>query len=670
MFLAAEARAAERHLDLATADGDVVMGDKTVRYELRFGTAGSTFQGYRVSAEERACAFVEPMEFADLERSADGQAIVVLSGPAGHGKSTVLLRLLTGGPSGADAVFRLDPTTDLATLVCDEVPEGAVLLLDDLLPERLSSLDGFRIQRLGGQLSDRRCRLGITTTAVGVNLAAGTGCTVLRLQHRLEPREVFDRHMGQHMLGRMGQWRTLRDRSDVRELLDEYLDSRHHLAVAADLARRFAAVAHHPDTAVTRLRQSYGDGTEECARWFAELGDIKAHCFAVALAVLDDMPRETVARAAEALERLVAPEPENAIMPAKAPNPFAVAAVVSATRLRAEIVGRTRATRLGEVRDQVIRYLKKDYAGLVLRHVWHEHDWIRPAMLAWFRLLGRQLDGRVRVRAATAVGVGRDSFELVVDDVIGVWAHEDDDECQDSAAVALGPPLTDPILATTVRALVTRWSQARDSEDAVRLRATAARAYGTIGARSPTAALRELARLADDNELDVLFAVAHSYGELATESTPALSVRVLGEVDRLAADRKAGRQLTAALTCMDLAMRRGMADSNGDAIARPAWPSMVVLAVQRPETVPLMAELLARGLSDRELAGLIGNELEDWAVDAERDPDLASAVVELLAAAAAVDQRTAVNVYRRAQRWTARDGRAPITGRSILRRFA
>lgn len=671
MFLAAEARAAERHLDLATAGGDVVMGDKTeVRYEL-IGRAGSTFRAYQVSAEERASAFVEPPQFADLERSADGQVIVVLSGPVGHGKGTVLLRLLTGGPSGADAVFRLDPTTDLSALICDEVPEGAVLMLDDLTPERLSSLDGYGILRLMGQLGDRRCRLGITTTAVGVNLASGPGCIILRLPDRPEPRAVFDRHMAQHMLGRMAQWRALRDRPDVRELLDEHLDSRQHLAAAADLARRFAAVAHDPDTAVARLGQSYGDGTEECARWFAELGDIKAHCFAVALAVLDEMPRETVARAAEALEHLVAPKPENAILTAQAPNPFAVAAVVSATRLRAEIVGRSRATRFGDVREQIIRYLKKDYAGMVLRHVWHEHDWIRPALLAWFRQLGRHSDPRVRVRAATAVGVlGRESFELVVDDVIAVWAHDDNDEWQDSAAVALGPPLTDPILATTVRALVTRWSHARDSEDDVRLRATAARAYGTtIGARNPTAALRDLARLADDRELDVLFAVARSYRELATESTPALSVRVLGEVNRLAADRKPTRQLAAALTCTDLAMSRGMPGGTGDTVARPAWPSIVVLAVQRPETAPLLAELLARGISDRELGGPIGDEIEDWAVDAERDPDLGSAVVEMLVAVAAVDQRSAVNIYRRAQRWSARDGRAPITGRSVLRRF-
>jgi len=668
MFVAAEARAAERHLDLATADGDVVMGDKTVRYELRFGAAGSTFQAYRVSAEERARAFVEPLEYADLEKSADGQVIVVLSAPAGHGKSTLLLRLLTGGPSGADAVFRLDPTTDLATLVCDEVPEGAVLLLDDLAPERLRSLEGYGINRLLDQLGDHRCRLGITTTAVGVNLAVGT---VLRLYDRPEPRAVFDRHMAQHMLGRRDQWRALRDRSDFRELLDERLDSRQHLAMAADLARRFAEVAHEPDTAVARVRRSFGDATEECVRWFAELGDIKAHCFAVALAVLDEMPRETVARAAEALEHLVAPEPENAIMPAKAPNPFAVAAVVSPTRLRAEIVGRTRATAVGDVREQVIRYLNKDYAGLVLRHVWHEHDWIRPALLDWFRHLGRHPDGRVRVRAATAVGVlGRESFNLVVNDVIEVWAHEDNFDWQDSAAVALGPPLTDPILDTTVRELVTRWSQAQGGEDDVRLRATAARAYGaTIGARSPTAALRDLARLAEDEEFDVSYAVARSYRELATESTPALSVRVLGEVNRLAADRKPERQLTAALTCADLAGRRGMPEGTGDAIARPAWPSMVVLAAQRPQTAPQLAELLARGLSDRDLGGLIGNQLEEWAADAERDSDLASAVVEMLLAAAAVDQRTAVNIYRRAQRWTARDGRAPITGRSVLRRF-
>ena len=673
VFIAAEARAAEQHLDSAAFGGDFIAGDKNeIRYELRFGSPGSTFRAYSVTAEERASAFIEPAEFGELERSSEAQTIVVLTGPAGTGKSTVLLRLLAGGPSGADAVFRLDPTTELSKLVCDEVPEGAVLLLDDLPAAQLSSLNGYEIHRLTGQLGDRGCRLGLTTTAVGTSLSTTGGCVVLGLRSRPEPRVVFDHHMAQLMLGRRVEWQALRDRPDLQEFLAEELDISQHLGAAAELARRVAAVAHDPQTAVERLRQPDGDAIEECARWFRELGDAKANCFAVALAVLDGMPRETVARSAESLERLVAPQPDTVIQQQQAPNPFAVAAVVSPSRLRAEVVGKTRTTHLGEIREQVIRYLRRDFAGLVLRHVWREHDWIRPSLLIWFRYLGSHQDARVRVRAATAVGViGRDSLETVVDEVVDYWARAADDDCRDSAAVALGPPLGDAALATTVRALVAQWGRAQFGEDASRLRAAAARTYGTvIGSRSPTAALRGLAELADDDEFDVVVAVARSYRELMLESTPALSLRVLDEVNRLAADRKQELRFAGVLTCLELASRRGLPDSAGDAIANPTWPTALLLAAQRPRTAPLLARLFALSLSDRVLGGLIGDELDDWAREAESDPDLRTALVALVADTAAVDQRSATTVYRRAQLWTARNGTAAITGQSVLSRFA
>jgi hypothetical protein len=628
-----------------------------------------------VDEEERAAAFVPPPGFQALQDAVTDQVVVVLlSGPAGHGKSTALLRLLTGGPSGTDKVFRLEPSTDLSTLTCDEVPRGAVLLLDDLPAASLDMLEDWVLKRLEAQLRDHGCRLGLTTTAAGRKVTTGAGCVVLELPSRPGPSTVYEQHLAQLLLTRPDARAALRAQPELDELLRDHVDDAQPLRAVARLARMVATVADDPPSAARRLREQLsGYADEECAQWFRQLGDLKANCLAVSLAVLDGLSREAIAREAQRLEDLLTPQPDTVIAPPQPVNPFAVAASVSPARLRAEVMTEVRPTPLGDVRVQVLRYTERGFAGRVLRHVWREHDWIRGPLSTWLNRLGRAPEMRVRVRAATAVGVlANESLEFLTDEVIERWARDDDPEVRDSAAIAFGPVLADAALSSTIRALVKDWSKASGTTDAVRLRATAARAYGaTIGLRSPSAALRALAELADDEELDVVVSVSMSYYELVLDATPALAGRVLHEMDRMVAERKPERRLAGGLGLLALAQTRGIPHAwAAQAPSRRAWPAALVLASERPTAVPVLASLLARTATDRDLAPLVADTLDEWARACEQDRDLRTTMVDLLVRAA-IEPRARTQLARRAQLWVGRrEGPAPITGRCLLGRLA
>jgi len=647
----------------AQVGGDIVAGNK---FELSFGQGGAQIRVRRITAEELTEPFVRTSAIDRLGASLSDQPIVVLQGPHGHGKGAALVRTLKRDLRDDATMFYLDPSTDLATFSCAEVPEDSVLVLQDLPDGAADRLDAYTLGRIQSELRARGCRLGITTTTKAAKLTTfGAGLLVVELDARPSPRQVFDRHLSALLLGTNVNRDAVLSWPNVKPLLDAQLGADCSLADAARLATMLFRARDEPETAAGRVRSQMTEyAIEKVAQWFRKLDSMKAQCMAISLAVLNGLSRETIAHAARLLEVQILPAPDAANAPAVT-NPFSADAAVSPTQLQADVVAETRMTEHGPIIVQAMSYAEQGYPGQVLRYVWREHDAGRAALVDWLCYLGKSADLAVRVRAATAVGVlACEAMDYLHGQIILGWACDDEAVVRTSAAIALGPPASDPLVRDTVRSLVAEW--AKESSDQP-LRATAARTYGrSIGLNSPTLALRELSRLAELDDLELMFAISNSYCELVLDGTTPLSVRVLGEIEKLAADRTREKQIVGRMSLLGLSYLRGAPPvlSEQDSQFR-TWPTLLALGLANARIAGAAARLWGLSLNDPDVGPLATKSLDDWALAAEDSRELHSAFVNLMREVA-VDERARRAVLRRAQLWSSRNGQAPKTGQSVI----
>ena len=116
-------------------------------------------------------------------------------------------------------------------------------------------------------------------------------------------------------LGQPSEFRLSRDvaddllsRADVTDLLAQQLGSGPSCRLAVELAEAIAdeadLVGAGNDFDLEKVKEwKSRRGAEDFDIWFADLGDIRSRCFAIALAVLNGLPYDAVARGARALYR-------------------------------------------------------------------------------------------------------------------------------------------------------------------------------------------------------------------------------------------------------------------------------------------------------------------------------------------------------------------------------
>lgn len=635
-------------------------------YQLSFGTGAAQVRASEINAEELTAPFVPS---PGAERLADMIAdypFVVLRGPRGYGKRATLLWVLRRQIHDDATMLYLDPSTDLATFSCTDMPEHVVMIMQDVPDGIVDRLGEHTVKRIESELRAGNRRLAITTSRAAAGATHSLGFLVAELATRPEPRQVFNRHLAKLLLGTGLARDEVLGWDGVDKLVAEFVGQDSALADAARLARLLSRVdGNDPAQAAARVRAQmteYAD--EEVAQWFRKLGTLKARCMAISLAVLNGQSRELIAHEAAVLERRIMPAPDAPNVPSFV-DPFDEDAAVSASLLDARVTSETQTTEHGPIVVYAMSYREQGYPGQVLRYVWRAYDGGRAAIVGWLRDLGASPELTVRVRAATATGVlACHALDYVHNQVISPWATDNREVVRNSAAIALAPPAEDEVLRPTVRSLLDEW--AREDSD-WRLRAAAARAYGrTIGLTSPSAALRSLAQLAEVDDIDLTVAVANSYCELILEGTAPLAVRVLAEVERLASDRKRERQAAGRLTLVGLSYPRGAPPTMSEHEERLRdWPTLLLLALGNPKVAQAAARLWQLALNDRDIGEMARDSLDDWAEAAERSSELRERLVQFLLWVAA-EERGPQAVIRRAQAWTHRDGRAPATGRATL----
>ena len=163
-----------------------------------------------------------------------------------------------------------------------------------------------------------------------------------------------------------------------------------------------------------------------------------------------------------------------------------------------------------------------------------------------------------------------------------------------------------------------------------------------------------------------MIAIGNSYCELVLDGTAPLSGRVLGEIEKLAAERTREKQIVgqAYAAWPELSARRAAgAQRSGqpvpalaDACWRCAWP-----APGWWRGGPALAAQPQR--SRRRVVAT--ESLDDWAQAAEDVGELRQ-LFRRLDARGRQGRRAHRAVLRRAQLWTGRNGKAPKTGQSVI----
>jgi hypothetical protein len=672
---------ADQHREQARARGDFqgaqigggVYANNNI-FNLVFGQGPGAVRATPIMPEELTEPFVATPAAEQLALAVNDYPFIVVHGPRGYGKRAALLWALRRQHHDDDAMFYLDPATDLATFSCEGIPERTVLIIQDVPDGVVDRLSEHVVRRIEGELRAGNRRLGVTTGRAASGAAYSGGFTIEKLASRPEPREVLRRHLAKSLLGTGVSKEDVLGWPGVAALVAAELGADCSLADAARLARLLFRARSEPGQAAARVRVQMTEfADEKVAQWFSKLGSLKAQCMAISLAVLNGQSRETIMHAAGLLEKRILPAPD---APNALPfvNPLDAASAVPPSLLNATVTREKRITEHGPIFIQAMSYQEPGYPGQVLRHVWRQ-DSARDAIVAWLRDLGRSRDLAIRVRAATAAGVlACDGLDFLHDQVISRWAMDRDADIRDSAAIALGPPAEDQVLRPTIRSLVDEWA---DAGSDWRLRAAAARAYGrTLGLSSPSSALRALSRLAEVDDLDLMIAVGNSYCELILEGTGPLAVRVLGEVEQLAAGRVREKQVTGRLTVLGLSGLRGAPPQMSEHEDRLRdWPTLLLLALASPRVAESAARLWQLSLPDRDVGEMLAETLDSWAAAGEESAELRSRFVDFLHWVAA-DERTRRVIVRRAQVWAANGrpgtggghsaGSAPVTGRSVL----
>lgn len=232
--------------------------------------------------------------------------------------------------------------------------------------------------------------------------------------------------------------------------------------------------------AVAALR----DPSDQVYSWFHSHPEPEAIAFALAVAVLEDSHYLTVADAAMALYKALAPADA-------APPDIRFRDRLGHEQPWIEMVF---AEEDSAPRPPRVRFRSSLLRHVVLAYAWTTLDGRRDAVLGWLRRLLGHADLEVRAQAAVAAGMlARADHHYAVHRYLKSWAGSTSWPTRQAAATALGVAGGTPGSAGPVWELLQDWAAGGSSAYERRLAGTAANAVGGLfGRETPERALRVL----------------------------------------------------------------------------------------------------------------------------------------------------------------------------------
>jgi hypothetical protein len=666
------ARRLQRSADMLIGDqfvGDKFAGDKIVVTPggrerlslLKLGTDLSNPARY---------AFVAPDDWAQTRENQAGKRIAILRAAANQGKAAAAIRLLQ---SPADRpIYNLDKNLslhDLASRLDDyakggnRLPAGAGILFCE--PTAWDSVQGWMLQQLSVVLEGIDAQLVLTLSTSAALADQEIRDYVVDLGPARPRTEIFRRHLIWRLEDESLAARVLAD-PQVTVLAGELLAGDVSMKVAADLAVTVSQALEGSVVDVGTVRRLMGRrATEDFDIWFGGLPDVPMRCLAIALAVLNGLPYETVVRAADRLtDRLDGPPDvvpgDHSVVLAPWRDPFRRSRREVLRLLRAVIRPDTVQGSFGAAPVEIIEYTAEDYPRLVLEHVWREFH-LHRELLGWLLDLASDTGEEVRTWAGTALGLlSRSAFDFVYTNVLRQMAlDEDNPHNREVVAYALRVPAEDTRLRPLVDAVVAGLYANRDSPFG---QATAARVHGiSLGPLGVPQALTALDRLATIDHFHIATSIGDSLADLIMQDELRNPPLVLDRVSSWQNDRR--RSLVGQLVFVQLARSLTtectVTGADGQPDRAMTWPTLLLFADQRPELRRGLMGMWRNVLNSGSFVRAAEIALASWADLAEADDDVRTSLSRMLAATAAQSDRTRTLVKRHIAGWRAVDNLQP-----------
>jgi hypothetical protein len=621
---------------LDSVNGTLILGPTTVCGDLvgrdRSERAGNerglpVLRSGRV-ADDRlrdvAAVHVRPSYYERARAVLRRRRVVVLRGRPSCGKATTGLRLLDEQVPAR--VWLVDPDIDVRAVNPADVETDRGYLIDTIRPAGIEGIRGFDLVRLGNLLRERGSYLAITADDQ-VPMGGDVEDYVVDCGDEVPNPELVLRG---HLTLLLGP-----DRTEARDALTgrQWVQRRLHPAALPRDVERLARVLE----AVYRGLLAEQDaparfGTflrQEVTTWLARRSPLETWAFRIALAVCNGEPYDIVLRVARLLEERLRRAGPTVGQDRPVRAAFEADRTTRLAEARARVVASSVPRNAGQTpveTVETVEFLNPGYPAEVLRTVWCEYDDEREPLLAWLRALGSDLDVRVRVRAAVAVGTLGDHapFGSIRDAVLDRWAASAEPWCRESAAAALRPPAEEGSSAPAVLETLRHW--ARPTEPPER-QATAARAYGeTVGPLFPERALRGLRSLAASGHPMVQTAVVAGMVELFEQGRQRSVVRALF---RWTAEAGTGRAQAGRYAFLALAAS-SVPGPQGE-----RWPALLQLVDRDRRCLDDLAVLWRRVLNAAHSRDVALETRQRWVSAADRDPRLARPLAMLLAAVSA-----------------------------------
>lgn len=615
---------------------------------------------------------VEPGGFDDLARAVRQHQVLLLRARRRWGSTTTATRLM----SMMKAVHELRFSEPLATLrVEEQLPTESGFILEGLNARQLADVSARDLLELEDRLAKHRGKLIVIIDA---DTRLPDHAVDRATRPMLAPPPAHDL-VASHLAASLGS-RTAADQLLVDYKLEKPLRAveaeSYDVRQLVELARDLADVQNGQGTVDEALARFEDRSQRDVEAWLDEITAFDQRATVISLAVLNGMSYDAVSRAATLLEQAWrVDEAGNGRRPPRTRQPRKARLQASRARISTEV----RRTRYGPAEMEVVSFVDDSYPARILYHLWHEHDYDRDVVLQWLNTVAEDVEGRVRIRAAMAMGyLGRFAFDTIRRDVVAPWARSGNGNERELAVAALALPVQHPETAARVVRMVLEWS----NQSSRALRLSAARALGaSVGHAVPGGPDERLAALAKNSDASLATAIGDSIAELLVDADVDRQLGLLRLLDAWSAEGRAGRQRAGVLGFLVVAANIWTTQSV--AVGETTWPTLLWLAsaagpatdVGRvdidadPAYLTAVREVVAR-LWGRVLLApgadhAVRGVLRSWASAAERAPELRPALISLLIEAATT-RRQADLLASHARGWRDRRPLAPHLAERLL----
>ncbi|NMO50894.1 hypothetical protein HH310_06760 [Actinoplanes sp. TBRC 11911] len=645
--------------------GDQVGGDKLI---LRVGGAEpAPLREVDIALSDPVRhAFVDPEDWERTRAAVHDRRLVLLRGGSGHGRVAAAIRLLQV-PSDRP-IYQLERDVDLHRfphwLETDAtaekpLPIGAGFLLSD--PTGKARLDGWVLHQIATALEQRDARMVLTLDVDLVLNDDDVRDFAVSLGRPRPHRDILASHLRWRLTerfdGEAAAAMTDRILADERvaEVIEEAFGDGIPVKIAANLALMIDQQFDGERVDVERLRRQLGERVvEDFDIWFGALPDVPSRSMAIALAVLNGLPYEHVARAARKLTDILDGPPQvvsdgTPMLQPPWRDPFTTSRREMLRMLRARTRQKTEFGNFGRTPIEVIEYIDRDRPRSVLDHVWHEYQFQRP-ILDWLRDLSTTPSLDVRTYVGTALGVlATYAFDFVHNHALREMALDDNPWSWDVVAYAMRIPAEDSRFYHPVRRMANRLHGNAQNGQA---QATSARIRGhALAPIFLEPALIKLDALATVNDWRVAWGIGNSVADLLVEDDDRYGPVLLERIAQWQGDPR--RTLCAQFVFQHVAQHvQWYVDvgKNGEQETE-IWPGLLFLADRRPELRPMLVTCWVRLLNSSVMEPYASGALNDWADWADSYPDVLTAFIRLLKAVAATSPRTRAIVMRHAESW-------------------